>query len=86
MKALTPSSTLRLPMAFQTDLWAAGTPLRVPADPGFAAFLNGRTLAIVNGLQKAGIAPEKLAGGHGPVGDYADLVKYVDLVKARENR
>ena len=34
--------------------------------------------AIVDGLQKAGVTPDKLAGGHGAVGDYADLVKYVE--------
>jgi hypothetical protein len=63
-------------MAFQSDLWIAG--LRVPADPALAAFVNDSALAIVNGLRKAGVTPEKLAGGHGAVGDYADLVKYVE--------
>lgn len=63
-------------MAFQTDLWIAG--MRVPSDPALAAFVNGSARAIVEGLRKAGVTPEKLAGGHGAVGDYADLVKYVE--------
>ena len=63
-------------MAFQTDLWIAG--LRVPSDPALAAFVNRSARAIVDGLQKAGVTPDKLAGGHGAVGDYADLVRYVE--------
>jgi glyoxylase-like metal-dependent hydrolase (beta-lactamase superfamily II) len=63
-------------MAFQTDLWLAG--LRVPSDPALAAFVNRSARAIVDGLRTAGVTPDKLAGGHGEVGDYADLVKYVE--------
>jgi hypothetical protein len=40
--------------------------------------VNRSGRAIVDGLQKAGVTPDKLAGGHGAVGDYADLVKYVE--------
>jgi hypothetical protein len=64
-------------LAFQSDLWVAGMQ-RVPADSSIAPFVKGAALAIVNGLRKAGVTPEKLAGGHGAVGDYADLVKYVE--------
>ena len=64
-------------MAFQSDLWVMGMQ-RVPADSALAPFVYGAAVAIVNGLQKAGLTPEKLAGGHGVVGDYADLVKYVE--------
>jgi glyoxylase-like metal-dependent hydrolase (beta-lactamase superfamily II) len=63
-------------MAFQSDLWMTG--LRVPSDPTFAAFVNRSARAIVDGLKKAGVTPEKLADGHAEVGDYADLVKYVE--------
>ena len=63
-------------MAFQTDLWIAGMP--VPSDPALAAFVKRSARAIVDGLQKAGVTPDKLASGHGAVGDYADLVKYVE--------
>jgi glyoxylase-like metal-dependent hydrolase (beta-lactamase superfamily II) len=66
-------------MAFQTDLWITG--MRVPSDPALAAFVNRSARAIVDGLQKAGVTPDKLAGGHGAVGDYADLVKYVETIE-----
>jgi hypothetical protein len=32
----------------------------------------------VDGLEEGGVAPDKLADGHGEVGDYADLVRYVE--------
>jgi len=63
-------------MAFQSDLWTAGFP--IPADPALVAYVKRSARAIVDGLQKAGVTPDKLAGGHGGVGDYADLVKYVE--------
>lgn len=63
-------------MAFQSDLWVAGIP--TPSDPALAAHVSRSARAIVDGLKEAGIAPEKLAGGHGGVGDYADLVNHVE--------
>lgn len=63
-------------MAFQSDLWVAGIP--TPSDPALAAHVSRSAGAIVKGLKKAGIAPEKLAGGHGGVGDYADLVNHAE--------
>jgi hypothetical protein len=63
-------------MAFQSDLWIAGLP--VPADPSLAAFVKYSARALVDDLRKAGLTPDKLAGGHGEVGDYADLVKYAE--------
>lgn len=63
-------------MAFESDLWLTG--MRVPSDPALAAFVHRSGRAIVHGLTKAGITPEKLADAHGGVGDYADLVKYVE--------
>jgi glyoxylase-like metal-dependent hydrolase (beta-lactamase superfamily II) len=63
-------------MAFQTDLWIAGMPQ--PSDPALAAFVKRSARSVVDGLQKSGVTPDKLAGGHGAVGDYADLVRYVE--------
>jgi glyoxylase-like metal-dependent hydrolase (beta-lactamase superfamily II) len=63
-------------MAFQSDLWVAGIP--APSDPALAAYVRRSGRAIVEGLKKAGITPEKLAGGHGDVQDYADLVRHVE--------
>ena len=68
-------------VAFQSDLWVAGIPL--PSDPALAAFVIRSGRAIVDGLKKAGIAPEKLAGGHGDVQDYVALVKYVEKAATR---
>jgi glyoxylase-like metal-dependent hydrolase (beta-lactamase superfamily II) len=68
-------------MAFQSDLWVTGMQRVSAADPTLAAFVNGAARAIVDGLQKAGVTPDKLAGGHGAVGDYADLVKYVETIE-----
>lgn len=62
-------------MAFESDLWMTG--MRIPSDPALAAFVKRSGRAIVDGLKKAGVTPEKLADGHGAVGDYADLVTTV---------
>jgi glyoxylase-like metal-dependent hydrolase (beta-lactamase superfamily II) len=56
-------------MGFVTDLWNPGPPPATPANPNM--------VAIVRGMEKAGITPEKFAGGHGAVGNYADLVASV---------
>ena len=56
-------------MGWVTDLWNPGPPVNGTANPGM--------VAVVRGVQKAGIAPEKFAGGHGAVGNYADLAKAV---------
>jgi hypothetical protein len=34
-------------------------------------------VAVVKGVEKRGIKPERFAGGHGAVGNYADLEKAV---------
>jgi glyoxylase-like metal-dependent hydrolase (beta-lactamase superfamily II) len=53
-------------VGFVTDLWSPGVaPLPDKLNPGLAA--------LVSGVKKAGITPEKFAGGHGGVGDYAPL-------------
>jgi glyoxylase-like metal-dependent hydrolase (beta-lactamase superfamily II) len=53
-------------LGFVTDLWSPGAaPLPDKITPALAA--------VVNTVQKAGIAPLKFAGGHGATGDYAPL-------------
>jgi len=61
-------------LGFVTDLWNPGAPVAAPANPNM--------VAIVRGVEKAGIAPEKFAGGHGAVGNYADLVQAVQQTPA----
>jgi glyoxylase-like metal-dependent hydrolase (beta-lactamase superfamily II) len=54
-------------LGFVTDLWGPGAPL--PAQ------LSPLQVALVDGVKKAGITPEKFAGGHGGVADYAPLAE-----------
>lgn len=49
-----------------TDLWAPGRDV-------IKDTLNATQLAVVNTVQKAGIAPLRFAGGHGGVASYPDL-------------
>jgi len=56
-------------LGFVTDLWNPGPPINGPANPNM--------IAVVKGVEKMGIAPERFAGGHGAVGNYADLVQAV---------
>lgn len=53
-------------VGFVTDLWN-------PARDQLGEKLNAGQASIVTGVQKAGIAPERFAGGHGSVGNYSDL-------------
>ncbi len=55
-------------LGFVTDLWNPGAPI---------AMANPNMIALVNGVQKMGIQPERFAGGHGSVGNYADVVRAV---------
>ena len=53
-------------LGFVTDVWSPGAaPLPDKITPPLAA--------LVAGVKKAGITPEKFAGGHGSVADYAPL-------------
>ena len=54
-------------LGFVTDLWSPGTPLPPKPNPGL--------LAVVNAVKKAGIQPERFAGGHGGVAPYAQLTE-----------
>ena len=51
-------------IAYATDIWSPGTAL-LPDK------LTPQLASLVAGVRKAGIAPAKVAGGHGSVGDYA---------------
>ena len=55
-------------LGWVTDLWNPGAPVTMS---------NPNLVDIVNGVKKAGIQPERFAGGHGAVGNYADVVKAV---------
>ncbi|HMI97716.1 MAG TPA: MBL fold metallo-hydrolase [Micropepsaceae bacterium] len=61
-------------LAFVTDLWNPGAPINGPANPA--------QVSIVRGVEKMGIQPERFAGGHGAVGNYADLVQAVQRTQA----
>jgi glyoxylase-like metal-dependent hydrolase (beta-lactamase superfamily II) len=56
-------------LGFVTDLWNPGAP--IPAMP------NPLMVSVVRGVERAGIQPERFAGGHGSVGPYADLAQAV---------
>ena len=62
-------------MAFVTDLWNPGPPV---GDAGQSQ--HGRDRARAS--RKGRITPEKFAGGHGAVGNYADLVQAVQQTPA----
>ena len=53
-------------LGFVTDIWSPG------AGP-LPEKLNPALQSLVTGVKKAGIQPEKFAGGHGGVADYAPL-------------
>jgi glyoxylase-like metal-dependent hydrolase (beta-lactamase superfamily II) len=55
-------------LGFVTDLWNPGPPV---------TNVNANMAAVVREVTKRGIKPERFAGGHGAVGNYADLEKAV---------
>ena len=55
-------------LGWVTDLWNPGAPVTMS---------NPNLVDIVNGVKAMGIQPERFAGGHGAVGNYADVVKAV---------
>ncbi|HEX3483709.1 MAG TPA: MBL fold metallo-hydrolase [Micropepsaceae bacterium] len=55
-------------LGWVTDLWNPG---------GLVTMSNPALVDLVNGVKKMGIQPERFAGGHGAVGNYADVVKAV---------
>jgi glyoxylase-like metal-dependent hydrolase (beta-lactamase superfamily II) len=56
-------------LGYVTDLWGPGG--MIPAMP------NPLMVSVVRGVERAGIQPERFAGGHGSVGDYAPLAQAV---------
>jgi glyoxylase-like metal-dependent hydrolase (beta-lactamase superfamily II) len=54
-------------LGFVTDLWNPGQPL--PEKP------NAALISVVNTVKRAGIQPERFAGGHGSVAPYETLTK-----------
>jgi len=55
-------------LGWVTDLWNPGAPVMTS---------NPNLVEIVNAVQKAGVQPERFAGGHGAIGNYADVVRVV---------
>jgi glyoxylase-like metal-dependent hydrolase (beta-lactamase superfamily II) len=61
-------------LGFVTDLWNPGPPVMN---------VNPNMVAVVRGVEKMGIKPERFVGGHGAVGNYADLERAVQAGGAR---
>jgi glyoxylase-like metal-dependent hydrolase (beta-lactamase superfamily II) len=53
-------------LGFVTDLWNPGPPV---------AAVNPNITAVVKGVEKWKLAPERFAGGHGAVDNYADVMQ-----------
>jgi len=56
-------------LGFVTDVWTPGPPLPAKPNPGLAS--------VVNTVKRAGLQPERFAGGHGSTADYQLLVRLV---------
>jgi hypothetical protein len=56
-------------LGYVTDIWTPGPPLPAKPNPGLAS--------VVNTVKRAGLEPERFAGGHGSTADYQSLVKLV---------
>ena len=56
-------------LGFVTDIWTPGPPLPPKPNPGL--------VEVVNAVKKAGLQPERFAGGHGSTADYASLARLV---------
>ena len=56
-------------LGYVTDIWTPGPPLPAKPNPGLAS--------VVNTVKRAGLEPERFAGGHGTTDDYQRLVKLV---------
>jgi hypothetical protein len=58
-------------LGFVTDLWSPGRDALPPK-------ITPPLLSVVNGVKKWNLAPERFAGGHGAVGEYAGLAKLAE--------
>jgi glyoxylase-like metal-dependent hydrolase (beta-lactamase superfamily II) len=56
-------------LGYVTDIWTPGPPLPAKPNPGL--------VSVVNTVKRAGLQPERFAGGHGSVDEYQKLVKLV---------
>jgi glyoxylase-like metal-dependent hydrolase (beta-lactamase superfamily II) len=56
-------------LGFVTDIWTPGPPLPAKPNPGLAA--------VVSTVKRAGLQPERFAGGHGSSADYQMLARLV---------
>ena len=56
-------------LGYVTDIWTPGPPLPAKPNPGL--------MSVVNTVKRAGLQPERFAGGHGGTDDYQKLVKLV---------
>ena len=56
-------------LGFVTDVWTPGPPLPAKPNPGLAS--------VVDTVKRAGITPERFAGGHGSTADYGMLTRLV---------
>ena len=56
-------------LGFVTDIWTPGPPLPAKPNPGL--------VSVVNTVKRAGLQPERFAGGHGSTADYQSLTRLV---------
>jgi glyoxylase-like metal-dependent hydrolase (beta-lactamase superfamily II) len=61
-------------LGFVTDIWSPGRAMPAKA--------NDDMIALVRGVEKMGIKPERFAGGHGGVDNYSVLTSLVDKTEA----
>ena len=54
-------------LGYVTDIWTPGPPLPAKPNPGL--------MSVVNTVKRAGLQPERFAGGHGATADYASLMR-----------
>jgi len=54
-------------LGYVTDIWTPGPPLPAKPNPGL--------VAVVNTVKRAGLQPERFAGGHGGTAEYASLAR-----------
>jgi hypothetical protein len=54
-------------LGFVTDVWSPGTPLPGKPNPGLAS--------VVNTVKRAGLEPQRFAGGHGSTAEYSALTR-----------
>jgi len=56
-------------LGYVTDVWTPGPPLPAKPNPGLAS--------VVNTVKRAGLQPQRFAGGHGGTADYQMLARLV---------